>query len=234
MTQVLLVTLQNVLDSSSALLGETGGTPTAELTNRTRFANDCKKVLANMRNWGFEYKTGTPITITSSTTYSLPNDIKNDTSVDTIKITDTKSNVIYYPTLTRGQLQYDQANNITDNGYHVSGDPVAGFTLTINPTPSGSIVGGTITPGYFSYEGDFVNTTDTTRIPSVEVLSRYVVAKVLYGYREQAQYQLAMNEFNNALEDLASTDLKEAPHAQQKVLSFKESLGMSDNFKTFF
>lgn len=233
MAQTQVVTLSQVLNSASALLGETGGTPTAELSNRTIFANECKKMLSNMRNWNFEKKTGT-FNITSTNSFTLPADFKNENAMDSVKVTDANGNSQYYSVATEEQWDYAKVNSMDDHIYYVEGDTVNGFTLYVNlPTPIVAVTTG-ITYRYFSTESDFVNLTDTTRIPAVEVLSRYVTAKVLYGYREQGQYQLAMNEFNAALEDLTSTDYKNPPHSVQKALTFKESTGQNYPFKSYF
>lgn len=233
MAQTQVVTLQSILNSASAALGETGGTPTAELTTRIRFANDCKEMLANMRNWGYELKTGT-INITTVNNYALPTDFKNETAMESVKIKDSNGNYAYYAVATEDQWNYITVNNMNDQVFYVTGDQVAGFTLYVNlPTPITAVTSG-ITIRYYSTEVDFVNVTDTTRIPSSEVLHDFIVAQVLYGYREQAQYQLAMQEFEDALEDMVSTDYKKPPHASQRIIPFKESIGADGSFKSNF
>jgi hypothetical protein len=121
----------------------------------------------------------------------------------------------------------------TLNLYSLVGNNTDGYTLYITPSPTYSYTGG-IAFGYYAVEPPFVNTTDTTNCPHEDIIGWYIAAQVYLGYREQAQYQLAMNEYQDGLEQLANMDLKQPPNTDNKIANLRNIRGMSSNFRNYF
>lgn len=227
------LTLQNMLDSSSFYLGESG-TPSSETTKRTVFANEAKEYVRNLRNWSWEEKTGTAINIVTGTnSYTLASDLKNAKAVKWLTVTDTSGNVTYYTPVSEQDYNALVNQSQTDQVYYVSGNSTSGYTVKINPTPTANVTSG-LNYAYYATESDFVNTTDTTNIPKRELFGWYIAAKVLYGYREQAQYQLAMQNFSDAVSDMANEDMKKAPYENSQIQNFRQYNGMSTNFRSYY
>jgi hypothetical protein len=227
------ITLQNALDSSSFYLGESG-TPSSETTKRTVFANEAKEYVRNLRNWSWEEKAGTAINIVSGTTkYTLASDLKNAKAVKWLTITDSSGNVTYYTPVSEQDYNAIVNQSQTDQVYYVSGNPVSGYTVQINPSPTANVTNG-LNYTYYAAEADFALVTDTTNIPKRELLGWYIAAKVLYGYREQSQYQLAMQNFNGAVEDMANEDMKKAPYENSQIQNFRQYMGMPTNFRSYY
>lgn len=227
------ITLQNCLDASSFFLGESG-TPTSEVTKRTEFANEAKEYIRNLRNWTFEKKYPAAINIVSGTSlYTLATDMKNRQSLEWVKVTDSNNNNTYYTPVTESEFNAIVNNSQQDQVYLVKGNNVDGYTITLNPAPSANVTNG-LNYCYYFAEPDFALTTDTTRIPKREAIAWYITAKVLYGYREQSQYQLAMNEFNGAIEDMANEDMKGDPYVNQQIQNFRQYSGASTDLRTYY
>ncbi len=227
------VTLQNCLDASSYFLGESG-TPSSETTKRTLFANEAKKNIRDLRNWSWEKKTSAAQNIVNATTtYTLASDFKNRTAMEWVKITDTNGNVTYYSPIDENGFNFLVVNTLSNTAYWVSGDPIALYTLNINPSPTATVTNG-LQYRYYAVENDFALVTDTTKIPKEEAIAWYIAAKVLYGYREQAHYQLAMSEYQNAINDLSMMDQKKDPYVVDRIQNARESLGFSNNFKVYY
>lgn len=227
------ITLQNALDSSSYYLGESG-TPSSETTKRTVFANEAKEYIRNLRNWSWEEKNATAINVVSGTTsYSLASDLKNAKAIKWLTLTDTNGNVTYYTPVSEQDYNAIVNQSQTDQVYYVSGNPINGYTVKINPSPTVNVTNG-INYKYYASESDFVNTTDTTNIPKRELIAYYIAAKVLYGYREQSQYQLAMQNFSDAVADIASEDMKKAPYENSQIQNFRQYNGASTDFRSYY
>lgn len=239
-------TLQNVLDDSSYLLGETG-TPTSQISIRTRFANDAKNAIAKIRNWSWEMRDGDTINFVYSTsptnniyTYTLTpsaGTLKNKNAIYTLKFTDQNSDVTFFTPINETTMDYYTTNGRTDNAFFLKGDAKSGYTLVVNalsaalPTQN---VNNAWNYRYFYQDPDFVNTTDTTSIPSIKAISEYIAGEVFFGYREQAQYELSQQRYQSSLEDLALQDMKLAPFTPTTIKSFRDAVGASDNFKTYY
>lgn len=240
------ITLQNILDDSSYLLGETG-TPTAQVSIRTRFANDVKDAISKIRHWSWELMDGDPINYVYSAspasnvyTYSLTpsaGDLKGRDSMYILKFTDQNGNITYFSPVDEPTMDNFTLNGRTDNVFFIKGNAKAGYTLVVNALSSAlptQNVTGAWTYRYYGKDADFVNTTDTTFIPSLKAFSEYVAAEVFFGYREQAQYQLARQRYQDALEDLALKDMKPAPFQDSSIKSFRQASGASSQFKTYY
>jgi hypothetical protein len=238
--------LQDVLNRASYLLGESG-TPSSELTKRTDFANAAKSGLRHERNWSWELADGDAINFVYSSsptngvyTYTLnpsAGTFKHVNAMYYLKFTDNSGTVTYFKPVSEGQMNYQTANGLTDNVFFVKGNESAGYTLVINAgataLPTTNVTGG-FTYRYYCREADFVNLTDSSFVPKISVLAWKVVEMVLYGYREQAQMQLAQQNYQSALAEMAEEDQKHQPFQDQKILSFRESVGFSTNMKTYF
>ncbi len=230
------VTLQNCLDASSYYLWESG-TPSTEVTKRTLFANQAKKNIRDLRNWTWELKDATPINIVNGTNNypfaTAAPDLKATQAIWTLKIIDQNNNSQFYNPVEEPAWDNITVNQLDDQVYWVKGNAVDGFTLYVNALPTANVTNG-INPRYFAYEGDFVNTTDATRIPKEEAIGWYIAAKVLYGYREEAMYQLAMQEYQAALDDLSMFDQKTNPFTTETIQNLRQSAGQSTDFRTYF
>lgn len=237
------ITLQNILDASSYILGETGGTPTAQLTIRTKFANEAKVAIRDMQNWSWERQDGDAINYTytpGSTTYSYTlspsaGAIKNKDAIIWVKFTDQNGTINYLDPVDEASMNNEVQNNGTDWVYWLKGNDKLGYSLIINagPLPTQNVTGA-ITYAYYAKEADFAAGTDTTAIPKEEVLAWFIASKVLYGYREQAQYQLANTEFQNCIDDMLMMDQKAQPYEDVHIKSKREALGASNDYRTYF
>jgi len=241
------ITLQSVLDYSSQLLGESGGTPSSQTTIRTNFANRAKNALARIRNWSWELQDGDPINYVYSATptngeytYTLTpsaGTFKNKDSMVTLIFTDSNKNQTAFSQAPESQVAYEVLNQLTDNIFFIKGNDNSGYTLVVNSYAMGlpaSNVSNAWSYRYFAKEADFVATTDTSSIPDISYLAWKVAEDVLYGYREQAQAQLAGQSAQNALDDMAMQDQKEAPYVNQSIMSFRTFVGASNSFKSYY
>jgi hypothetical protein len=226
-------TLTQILAGASYHLGETS-VPTSQNAIRTDFANDGKTNIRDLRNWTWELNTGTPVNLIANRNYyTLATDLKNTQAVNWLACTDSNGNLTYYSPVDEGKWNSNIANSDPQPVYVVRGNKVAGYTVYLSPTPTENVTGG-LTYQYYWDEADFVNPTDTTRIPKAEVIIWHIVSMVLFGYREQSQYQLAVNEMNAAIEDMSMFDQKRAINDTTQISTFRQSLGASNNFKTYY
>ena len=243
---IMAVTLQNCLDYASYLIGESG-TPTSEVTKRTLFANGAKNAIARIRPWSWELQDGDAINFVYSSspvngiyTYSLTpsaGNFKNKDAMYLLKFTDQNGTISYFSPVDESTMDYDTKNGRTDNVFLVKGNDKAGYTLVVNAGASAlptQNVTGAWTYRYFYKDPDFVNTTDTTAIPSSKIIAEYIAAEILYGYREQAEYELARQRYQGSLEDLAMQDMKLAPFQESALMTLRQSKGESVNFKTYY
>lgn len=232
-----LVTCQQILDSASQFLGESS-TPSNQNTIRINFANMGLNAVAYERNWSWEYKEATPINLVQGqTAYPLTiTDMKGNQSLDWVQVSDGNSNSALWPYYQAVDYRTYLAitnNSQSDQVYAVVGNNTTGYTLYINPSPTTSVTGG-IKFAYYQMFTSLVNTTDTTNFPQQDTIGWYVAARVYLGYREQAQYQLAMKEFNDDILQMANYDFKKMPHSDSKIISFREARGASNSIKSYF
>ena len=240
--QTHLVTCQDCLTFASYVLGETTP-PVSQNTIRMNFANVAKDAVLNERNWSWEYTEPTPINLVSGqTAYSLTlTDVKSKNSLDWVQVYDNSTNLqaqwpFYSPTNRHGILS--ALNNTGNAGstlnlYALVGNNKNGYTLYITPSPTYSKTGG-IAFAYYAIEPSFAATTDTTNVPDGDLIGWYIAAQVYLGYREQAQYQLAMNNFQDGLDSLANVDFKQPPNTSNKMANLRNIRGMSTDFRSYF
>jgi hypothetical protein len=238
--QTHIVSLNDCLTFASYVLGETTP-PASQVAIRTNFANIAKHEVESERNWSFEYTEPSPINLVAGqTAYPLSLvDIKTKNSLDYVQVYDGSTNPqaqwpFYSPTTRRGIL--NALNNAGNSGgtlnlYSLVGNNTNGYTIYIAPSPIISYTGG-IAFGYYAVEAPFVNLVDTTNIPHEDLIGWYIAAQVYLGYREQAQYQLAMNNFQDGLEQLANMDFKQPPNTDNKILNINNLRGFGTSFKT--
>lgn len=241
-----VISLQNILDDTSYLLGESG-TPVSEVGKRTRFANDAAGAVAKIRNWSWELQTGDAVNFVYSATptnnaytYVLTPTagvLKDRNAIYTLSFTDQHGTITYFTPCDEPTMDFITVNGKTDNVFYIQGNAKDGFTLVVNanadalPTQN---VTGAWKYRYFATVPDFVALTDGTPIPSIKVLSEYVASEVFFGYREQSQYELARQRYQDTLEDLSLKDMKASPFQSQSIMTFRNSIGASGNFKTYF
>jgi hypothetical protein len=230
-----VVSLQNCLDLASQLLGETT-TPTSQNSIRMGFANMAKRDIRGIRNWTWEQTYATTDLTASTITYALPTDFKDINAMYSVQISDNGALSYTWPYYAPSTLEgYKGAlqTQATDQIYVVTGNYKNGFTLNINPPPSTSVTGGIIF-SYYQLEPNFTTVSDTTAIPTPDPIAKFIAAQVLFGYREQAQYQLMIDKYQESIADLAMDDQKEARNAPMGIKSYRSALGKSNNYKHYY
>jgi hypothetical protein len=231
-----VVSLQNILDLASQFLGETS-VPSAQNSIRMGFANAAKRTIKGIRNWTWELSPVTTMNLVATTSnYVLPTDFKDINAMYQVQVSnDNAVNGVwpYYAPATIEQFQGAVNSSLNDQIFRVTGNYKDGFSMDINPVPANSVTAG-ILYRYYRFEANFTSVADTTRIPEVEAIAWYVAAQVLYGYREQAQYQLAMDNFQGELTDMSMNDMKEQRNGLQQIKTYRQSLGKTTNFKYYY
>lgn len=232
-----VVTLDDVLTLASQFLGETS-VPTTQNTIRTNFANSAKDAVANIRNWTWELTSPAAEidTVIDQRAYALPTNFKNKQAMFSIQVTNGDTNSEkwpFYAQVTEEQFKGYTSQGLQDQVYYVDGNFNDGYTVNINPAPTAVVTGG-IVYRYYKLQADFVNLTDTNAIPQKEPLAWYVAQQVLYGYREQAQAQLAQQQYEANILDMTLQDMKMGRNTNEHIKSYREALGRSMNFKTYF
>lgn len=232
-----VVTLNDVLTLASQFLGETS-VPTTQNSIRTNFANSAKDAIANIRNWTWELTSPAAEldTVKDQRAYALPTNFKNKQAMYSIQVSDGNSNPErwpFYAQVTEEQFKGYTYQGLQDQVYYVNGNFVDGYTVNINPAPASAITGG-IVYRYYKLQPDFSALTDTVAIPQKEPLAWYVAQQVLYGYREQAQAQLAQQQYEANILDMTLQDMKMGRNTNEHIKSYREALGRSTNYRTYY